>query len=124
MLTEEGYLVVRDEYLPGPDVDGFQAAPNWMLNDEGDSEDAERHWYDARDESRLRQTQRKRVLLYMHPDRRLEFGQVPTGHRRIWVMRCCAAHSAGPFCAKAKSRFGWQCCGRSKRACIPGWWRH
>ena len=77
VLTEEGYLVVRDEYLPGPDVDGFQAAPNWMLNDEGDSEDAERHWYDAPAMSHAWwQTQRKRVLLYMHPDRRLEFGQV------------------------------------------------
>ena len=47
-----------------------------MLNDEGDSEDAERHWYDAPAMSHAWwQTQRKRVLLYMHPDRRLEFGQ-------------------------------------------------
>ena len=77
VLTEEGYLVVRDEYLPGPDVDGFQAAPNWMLNDLGDSEDAERHWYDAPAMSHAWwQTERKRVLLFMHPDRKLEFGQV------------------------------------------------
>ena len=77
VLTEEGYLVVRDEYLPGPDVDGYQAAPSWLLNDAGDSEDAERHWYDAPAMSHAWwQTQRKRVLLYMHPDKRLEFGQV------------------------------------------------
>ena len=77
VLTEEGYLVVRDEYLPGPDVDGYQAAPSWLLNDEGDSEDAERHWHDAPAMSHAWwQTQRKRVLLYMHPDRKLEFGQV------------------------------------------------
>jgi len=77
VLTEEGYLVVRDEYLPGPDVDGFQAAPNWMLNDEGDNPDADRHWYDAPAMSHAWwQIQRKRVLLYMHPDRRLKFGQV------------------------------------------------
>ena len=77
VLTEEGYLVVRDEYLPGPDVDGYQAAPSWLLNDAGDSEDAERHWYDAPAMSHAWwQTQQKRVLLYMHPDKRLEFGQV------------------------------------------------
>jgi hypothetical protein len=48
-----------------------------LLNDAGDSEDAERHWYDAPAMSHAWwQTQRKRVLLYMHPDKRLEFGQV------------------------------------------------
>ena len=40
------------------------------------------------------QTQRKRVLLYMHPDRRLEFGQVP--HR--------ASHDLGY--AGLRSTFG------------------
>ncbi|MDP6794122.1 MAG: hypothetical protein QGG00_01900 [Verrucomicrobiota bacterium] len=80
VITEEGYLVVRDEYLPGPDVDGFQAAPNWMLNDGGGSPDSKRHWYDAPAMSHAWwQTQPKRVLLYMHPDRRLEFGQVAHG---------------------------------------------
>lgn len=54
-----------------------------MLNDKGDSEDAERHWYDSPAMScAWWQTQRKRVLLYMHPDRKLEFGQ--------------AAHKASP----------------------------
>ena len=48
-----------------------------MLNDLGDSEDAERHWYDAPAMSHAWwQTERKRVLLFMHPDRKLEFGQV------------------------------------------------
>ena len=80
VLTAEGYLVVRDEYLPGPDVDRFQAAPNWMLKDRGDSPNAKRHWYDAPAMSHAWwQTQRKRVLLYMHPDRTLEFGQVAHG---------------------------------------------
>ena len=67
---------MRDEYMPGPDVDCFQAAPNWMLNDKGDSTNTDRHWYDAPAMSYAWwQTQRKRVLLYMHPDRNLKFGQ-------------------------------------------------
>ena len=77
VLTEEGYLVVRDEYMSGPDVDCFQAAPNWMLNDKGDSTNTDRHWYDASAMSYVWwQTQRKRVLLYMHPDRNLKFGRI------------------------------------------------
>ena len=120
-VDEEGYLVVRDEYLPGPDVEGFRRRPTGCPN-EGDSEDAERHWYGPRDGHAVADL-RKRVLLYMHPDRRLEFGQCHRASQDLGYagLRSC---SAGPFCAKAKSRFGWQCCGRSTTACIPERWRH
>ena len=77
VLTAEGHLIVRDEYLPGLDVDGFQAAPCWLLRGEGEAETASRNWYDAPAmDHAWWQTQKKRVLLYMHPGDCLAFGQV------------------------------------------------
>ena len=35
VLTAEGMLVVRDVYVAGKEVDGFQAGPCWLLRPEG-----------------------------------------------------------------------------------------
>ena len=70
-------MVVRDKFEPGPDVDGYQAAPCWLLKAEGPIKTSHRNWFDApaRDHAWW-QTQKKRVLLYLHPDKDLKIGQV------------------------------------------------
>ena len=76
VLTEEGYLVVRDVYEPGTDVNGYQAAPCWLLRAEGDVQGGDRNWFDAPAwDHAWWQKQKKRVLLYLHPGQGLTFGQ-------------------------------------------------
>jgi hypothetical protein len=76
VLTAEGYLVVRDLYEPGTDVDGYQAAPCWLLRSEGDVPRGDRNWFDAPAwDHAWWQNQKKRVLLYLHPGKGLTFGQ-------------------------------------------------
>ena len=76
VLTAEGYLVVRDLYEPGIDVDGYQAAPCWLLRAEGDVQGGDRNWFDAPAwDHAWWQKQKKRVLLYLHPGKGLTFGQ-------------------------------------------------
>lgn len=76
VLTAEGYLVVRDSYLPCSDVDHYQAAPCWLIVAEGPRV-AGQNWFHApaRDYAWW-QSQKKRVLLYLHPQEGLEIGQV------------------------------------------------
>ena len=77
VLTAEGILVVRDEYEPCRDVDGYQASPCWLLMAEGEIGAEDRNWFDApaRDHAWW-QKQKKRVLLYLHPGEGLSIGQV------------------------------------------------
>ena len=76
VLTAEGYLVVRDSYLPCRDVDGYQASPCWLIS-AGERSQRGSNWFDApaRDHSWW-QKQRKRILIYMHPDEDQVLGQV------------------------------------------------
>ena len=77
VLTAEGILVVRDEYEPCRDVDGYQASPCWLLMAEGEVSPAGRNWFDApAREHAWWQDQKKRVLLYLHPGKGLSIGQV------------------------------------------------
>ena len=39
VLTEEGYLIVRDTFEPDSKLDGFQIGPCWMLRVEGGVKD-------------------------------------------------------------------------------------
>ena len=72
VLTAEGYLVVRDLYEPGTDVDGYHAAPCWLLMPDGDRGE---NWFDAPAwDHAWWQEQRRRVLLYFHPGDGLHFG--------------------------------------------------
>ena len=77
VLTAEGILVVRDKYEPCRDVDGYQASPCWLLMAEGEVPAEGGNWFDApaRDHAWW-QDQKKRVLLYLHPDKDLSIGQV------------------------------------------------
>ena len=70
-------MVVRDEYEPCRDVDGYQASPCWLLMAEGEIGAEGRNWFDApaRDHAWW-QKQKKRVLLYLHPGKGLSIGQV------------------------------------------------
>ena len=80
VLTAEGYLVVRDVYLPGSDVNGYQAAPCWMLRGEGEVQSHGQNWFDAPAwDHAWWQDQKKRVLVYQHPGEGLTFGQ--SSHR-------------------------------------------
>ena len=77
VLTKEGYLIVRDLYEPGTDVDGYQAASCWLLKAQGDAPRGDRNWYDAPAwDHAWWQKQKKRVLLYMHPGEGLTFGRM------------------------------------------------
>jgi hypothetical protein len=72
VLTAEGYLVVRDIYEPGRGVDGYQAAPCWLLMPDGSHGE---NWFDAPAwDHAWWQKQKKRVLLLFHPDKELHYG--------------------------------------------------
>jgi len=89
VLTAEGYLVVRDQYDPGKDVDGYQAGPCWLLSPEPGwnkdklpdrgptNHDPRQNWFDAPAwDHAWWQTQKKRVLLYIHPGKGKTFGVI------------------------------------------------
>jgi hypothetical protein len=91
VLTEEGYLVVRDVYEPGRDVDGYVVGPCWLLRpDCGWREDDQpdrgptnhnprQNWFDAPAwDHAWWQTQKKRILVWIHPGQGKTFGV--TGH--------------------------------------------
>jgi len=97
VLTKEGYLVVRDEYLPGQDVDGYNGGVVWVLKQDteerierrtddgsiiknGDgspryktyklpsSHDGKANWFDAPSFAHAWWVDNpKRVTLYIHP---------------------------------------------------------
>ena len=57
-------------------MDGYRAAPCWLLPAEGDVQTGGRNWFDAPAwDHAWWQKQRKRVLLYLHPGKGLDFGQ-------------------------------------------------
>ena len=79
VLTAEGYLIVRDYYVPCSDVDGYVASPCWSIAvTDQESKDGS-HWFDApaRDHAWW-QKKKKRVILYLHPQKEQEVGQVRT----------------------------------------------
>jgi len=103
VLTEEGYLIVHDEYLPGKDVDGYQAGPVWLLRADGKwitkpdlttdkghkrtgkfenipvDHTTGQNWFDgpAWDHAWW-QKQARRVLVYIHPENDRAYGQIQT----------------------------------------------
>ena len=76
VLTEEGYLIVRDDYTPCSDVDGYHASPCWSIVADENSVSGP-NWFEApaRDHAWW-QTKRKRLLLYLHPQENFTIGQV------------------------------------------------
>jgi hypothetical protein len=87
VLTKEGYLVVRDSYEPGKNVDGYLAGPCWLLRPETNWEkddkpdrgstghNPSRNWFEgpAWDHAWW-QKQKKRVLVWIHPGEGKIFG--------------------------------------------------
>ncbi|HUS90428.1 MAG TPA: hypothetical protein VM695_01215 [Phycisphaerae bacterium] len=97
VLTAEGVLVVADRYTPGPDADGYQAGPVWLLRAEGrwtegkqdngrawwkfqndpPAHDGRRNWFDAPPyDHAWWQTQPKRLLVYVHHEPGQTYGQL------------------------------------------------
>ncbi len=72
VLTDEGFLIVKDQYTPDRDLKSYQASPCWLIKAEGPLKNEElkkgRNWVvaPARDYAWW-QKRKKRVLLYMHP---------------------------------------------------------
>ena len=76
ILSAEGYLVVRDTYVPCRDVDGYNAAPCWTIK-AGENSKSGNNWFDAPAfDHAWWQNRKKRVLLYIHDDQDTEIGQV------------------------------------------------
>ena len=87
VLTREGYLVVRDSYEPGKNVDGYFAGPCWLLRPEPNWEkdnrpdrgsleiDPGQNWIDAPAwDHAWWQKKQKRLLLWIHPGEGKSFG--------------------------------------------------
>lgn len=87
VLTREGYLIVRDSYEAGANVDGYRAGPCWLLRPDADWEkekppprgpvehDPNHNWFDAPAwDHAWWQTKKKRVLLWIHPGKGKTFG--------------------------------------------------
>jgi len=100
VLTEEGYLIVRDEYLAGNDAHGYHAGPIWCLRADGKwiegkhrngrpwrkfenapvAHDGKRNWFDAPPyDHAWWQNNPKRLLVYIHPDKGHTYGQIQQG---------------------------------------------
>ena len=79
VLTEEGYLIVRDRYVPCSDVDGYIAGPCWSIASSNEIPENGSQWFDApaRDHAWW-QKKKKRVILYIHRHEGHEIGQVET----------------------------------------------
>lgn len=67
LLTEEGILVVLDEFLPGADAVGLAGGPVWHL---ADAPAQGMHWFSAPAFS----TREQRLMVYFHPQRGNEYG--------------------------------------------------
>ena len=84
ILTREGLLLVRDTYTAGPETDGYRAGPIWCLRAHGSapdfvpsSHDGKRNWFDAPAiDHAFWQTNRKRLLVYIHPSEDQHYGQI------------------------------------------------
>ena len=87
VLTKEGFLIVRDEYDPGKNVDGYVAGPCWLLRPDADwqideipdrgptGHEENRSWFDAPAwDHAWWQKQKKRVLVWIHPSEDSTFG--------------------------------------------------
>jgi len=76
VLTSEGYLVVRDRFLPCGDVAGYHASPCWLIS-AGENTQRGPNWFEApaRDHAWW-QTRRKRLVLHLHQQENLTIGQV------------------------------------------------
>jgi hypothetical protein len=81
ILTREGFLIVRDEFLPGKDADGYQVGPCWLLKAEDNwnhgRRDSEKNWFDAPPyDYAWWQESPKRLLVYFHHQEGQTYGQV------------------------------------------------
>ena len=98
VLTEEGYLIVRDTFEPDSKLDGFQIGPCWMLRAEGGvedvlnektkamdekyvnepvSHDSAQNWFDAPAwDYSWWQKERRRITVCIHPAKGLAYGAV------------------------------------------------
>ena len=76
VLTAEGYLVVRDRFLPCGDLAGYHASPCWLIS-AGENAQNGPNWFEApaRDHAWW-QTRRKRLVLHLHQEEELVIGQV------------------------------------------------
>lgn len=87
VLTEEGYLIVRDHYQPDATTAGYHAGPCWLLrpdegwndddaNDRGPQpHDRRKNWLDAPAwDHAWWQKQKKRLLVWLHPGPGQSFG--------------------------------------------------
>jgi len=88
VLTEEGYLIVRDTFEPDGKLDGFQIGPCWMLRTEGRvkdkkyinepvNRDSAQNWFDAPAwDYSWWQRERRRITVYIHPSEGLVYGTI------------------------------------------------
>ena len=95
MLTTEGFLIVRDIYVPCSETDGYHVGPVWCLRAEGkwintengntrekfqnrpSVHDGRCHWFEAPAfDHAYWQKGKKRVLVYIHPSNDQIYGQL------------------------------------------------
>lgn len=87
VLTQEGYLIVRDSYLPCESMNGYEAGPCWLLRPELDwknddqpdrgpiGHDPDRNWFHAPAwDHAWWQKEKKRLLVWIHPGEGKTFG--------------------------------------------------
>jgi len=84
VLTREGYLVVRDQFVGGSVLGAdYQAGPVWHLSSDGEvpSGRQQQNWFDAPAlEHAWWQKQEKRVVLYFHPTAEQRYGVLKQSH--------------------------------------------
>ena len=72
-------MIVRDSYVPCSYGEGYVASPCWSIPVTDKNSKGGSHWFDApaRDHAWW-QKKKKRVILYLHPQKGQEVGQVRT----------------------------------------------
>ena len=84
VLTREGYLVVRDQFIGGPSlVTDYRAGPIWHLSSDGEVPNGRqtKNWVDAPAfEHAWWQNTKKRLVLYFHPGKAQHYGTLKQSH--------------------------------------------
>ena len=84
VLTREGYLVVRDQFVGGPSLGtDYRAGPIWHLASDSERPSGTQtiHWFDAPAlEHAWWQKREKRVVLYYHPVSAQRYGVLKQSH--------------------------------------------
>ncbi|CAG7625226.1 hypothetical protein ACFQI7_03405 [Paenibacillus allorhizosphaerae] len=96
LLTEEGYLLVVDRFMPGPEADGMAGGPVWQLprlDEQG------LFWFDMTADAK----RDRKLMVYFHPQRGRQYGV--QFQPKLWQDKAYAVYDKALFEAGREETF-------------------